>query len=111
MYSTCNHSTCIIISDNGLIYAVATFSLIFLLFSLSLQDKPDSQAQALVVIKFLEQVYTCLPSFKSSLSTSQDFIESLAATLFPPNNLMTVEEEEGGGEDTEEDVSTRACIY
>ena len=56
-------------------------------------------------------MYTCLPSFKGSLSTSQDFIESLAATLFPPNNLMTVEEEEGGGEDTEEDVSARTCIY
>ncbi|XP_019848853.1 PREDICTED: WD repeat and FYVE domain-containing protein 3-like isoform X2 [Amphimedon queenslandica] len=88
---------------NSRLYPDAVFVLLAMIRLLLHEDKPESHNKALVVIKYLEQIYTNLPSFRNTLSTSQDFIEALAATLFPPNILMNVEEEETRGGDLDDD--------
>ena len=59
-------------------------------------DAPDEQA--LVIVKFLETVYHSVPSFKQTVSSSQEFIEALAATLFPPPLSVVSEEEDDDDE-------------
>ena len=44
------------------------------------------------MVKFLEQVYHHIPRFKNNVSTSQEFVEALASTLFPPTFVITVNE-------------------
>lgn len=55
-------------------------------------DAPDQQA--LVIVKFMETVYHSVSSFKQTVSSSQEFIEALAATLFPPPLSVVSEEDE-----------------
>ena len=47
-----------------------------------------------MIVKFLETIYHHVPNFKQAVSSSQDFIEALAATLFPPPLTVISEEED-----------------
>ena len=49
-----------------------------------------------LLIKFLERLYRTLPHF-CSMATSTEFIEALAATLFPPHDVLTPAVSSGGG--------------
>ena len=40
------------------------------------------------MVKFLERLYRTLPDF-CTMATSTEFIEALAATLFPPHDVVT----------------------
>lgn len=51
-----------------------------------------------LLIKFLERLYRTLPQF-CSVANTQEFIEALAAILFPPHGISQ------GGRDEEEDSS------
>ena len=54
-----------------------------------------------LLIKFLERLYRTLPLF-STMAQSQEFIEALAAALFPPHDMAV---KNGGfrGKDEEEE--------
>ena len=64
-----------------------------------LQENGQGDKQALVVAKFLEQLYHNVNVFQQQVATSQEFTDSLAATLFPPSSIVKMQE----GEDNEED--------
>ena len=51
------------------------------------------------MIKFLEQIYYHVPNFGQNFATTQEFVEALASTLFPPAPVVKVEEE--GDDDNE----------
>ena len=49
-----------------------------------------------LLVKFLERLYRTLPHF-CTMATSTEFIEALAATLFPPHDVMTPPAASGAG--------------
>ena len=49
-----------------------------------------------LLVKFLERLYRTLPHF-CTMATSTEFIEALAATLFPPHDVMTPASASGAG--------------
>ena len=64
-----------------------------------LQENGQGDKQALVMAKFLEQLYHNVSAFQQQVAISQEYTDSLAATLFLPSSIVNVQE----GEDKEED--------
>ena len=72
-----------------------------------LQENGRGDRQALVMAKFLEQLYHNVNSFQQQVATNQEFTDSLAATLFQPSSIVKMQE----GEDNEEDEVGFPCLY
>lgn len=78
---------------------VALLSVLPVQYLPHLQGGSQGDKQAVVVAKFLELLYHNVKVFRQQVATSQEFTDSLAATLFPPSSIIKLQE----GEDNEDD--------
>ena len=73
------------------------------------------QAPVSLLIKFIERLYRTLPQF-SSMAQSPEFIEALAASLFPPHDVgerVGVRERNGENDMIEivDDEVRNVCVF